>query len=59
MKLAFIWASFTLFILVDQLIHIDTVSMELYIFYSKGLPFKISITHIFVPEVFFIKSSIK
>ena len=33
----------TLFILTDYPIHIDTISMELSIFYSKGLPVKISI----------------
>ena len=35
--------SVTLFILIDYLIHIDTISMELFILYFKGLPVKISI----------------
>ena len=39
--------------LMDYPIHIDTISMELSILYFKGLPVKISIKYLSVPEDFF------
>ena len=45
--------SFTLFILMNFSIHIiDTIGMELSIFYCKGLPVKISINYAFLSLTF-------
>ena len=40
----------TLFILIDYLIHIDTISMELSILYFKGMPVKFLLNNVFLTQ---------